>query len=265
MLQAMEALLQKGRLIDLAQVMKQGMPTFFSHVPFSFTINIRHTDFEMPGGLGVANDVINGCTHSGTHIDAVGHFSKNGCVHGGHDIHHLTTGQGGLLKQGIEQTPPILQRGVLFDVAAFKGVEMLDPGYAITAQDLEKTAKAQKVELRKGDVALIRTGWAKLWENPALYMGGGKGFPGPDIGGAQWLVRNGVTLTGADSCTYECNPGDGGGEVHGFLLAEQGVQIIENMNLEALAEERVYSFLFFASPLKIVGATASPIRPVAIC
>jgi kynurenine formamidase len=265
MLQAMEAVLQKGRVIDLAQVMKQGMPTFPAHVPFSFTLNVRHTDFEMPGGLGVANDVINGCTHSGTHIDAIGHFSKNGCIHGGHDIHHVATGPGGLLKQGIEQTPPIVRRGVLFDVAAYKDREMLEPGYAITAQDLENTAKAQGIELRAGDVALIRTGCGKLWDTPERYMGAGKGFAGPDLGAAQWLVRNGVSFTGADNCTYEFNSGDGGGTVHGFLLAERGVQIIENLNLEALAAERIHTFLFFAAPLKIVGATGSPIRPVAVC
>ncbi len=265
MLQAMEELLRKGRLIDLAQGMTQGMPTFFAHVPFSFTINMRHTDFEMPGNLGAANDVINGCTHSGTHIDAIGHFSKNGCLHGGHDIHTAVTGKGGLAHQGIEQTPPILRRGVLFDVAGYKGVEKLDPGYAITGQELEKVAKAQKIEMRNGDVALIRTGWARMWSNPEQYLGAGKGFPGPDLSGAQWLVRNGASLTGADSATYECNDGNGGGAVHGFLLADQGVQIMENMDLEALAAERCHSFLFFASPLKIVGATGSPIRPVAIC
>jgi hypothetical protein len=134
MLQAMEELLQKGRLIDLAQGMKQGMPNFFAHVPFAFTLNVRHLDFEMPGGLGCANDVIVGCTHSGTHMDAIGHFSKNGCLHGGHDVRQCTNGPGGLLKHGIEQTPPILRRGVLFDVAGYQGVEMLDPAYAITAQ-----------------------------------------------------------------------------------------------------------------------------------
>lgn len=265
MQQGMEAVLQNGRCIDLSQVMKQGMPNFPAHVPFSFTLNIRHTDFDMPGGLGVANDVINGCTHSGTHIDAIGHFSKNGCLHGGHDIRHITTGPGGLLKQGIEQTPPILRRGVLLDVASYKNMDMLQPGTAITAQDLEDTAKAQQVELRAGDVALIRTGCGKLWDSPEQYMGAGKGFAGPNLSAAQWLVRNGVTLTGSDTCTYEFNPGDGGGTVHGFLLAEQGVQIMENMNLETLAAEQVHTFLFFAAPLRIVGATGSPIRPVAVC
>jgi kynurenine formamidase len=265
MLQGLEALLKQGRIFDLAQTMKQGMPGFPAHVPFAFTLNIRHTDFEIPGGFGVTNDVIIGSTHSGTHIDAIGHFSKNGCIHGGYDIHTASTGPGGLLKQGIDQTEPILRRGVLLDVAAYKDVPALEPAYVITEQDLESTAKAQGIELQPGDVALIRTGWGKLWDDPTSYMGAGNGFPGPDLGAAQWLVRNGASLTGADTCTYEFNHGDGGAAVHGFLLADQGVQIMENVNLEALAQEKMYTFMFFASPLKIAGGTASPIRPIAIC
>jgi len=262
MLSSLESVLANSRVFDLSQPMKQGMPRFRAHVPFSFTINIRHTDFTFPNGAGVSNDVILGCTHSGTHIDAIGHFSSHGCLYGGVDVREAVTGQGGLLKHGIEQTPPILQRGVLFDVAAFKNKDVLDAGYAITADDLERTAKVEGVELRKGDVALIRTGFARHWENASKYVASS---PGPDLSGSQWLLRNGASLTGADTMTYEVDTGAGGGTVHAFQLAEQGVQIIENLDLEALAKERIYSFMFFALPLRIVGATASPIRPIAIC
>ena len=265
MLQALQTAIEQARVFDLSQPMKQGMPSFFAHVPFSFSLNIRHADLKIPGGLGMANDIIVGSTHSGTHIDAVGHFSRNGCLHGGLDVRQVTTGPGGLLQHGIEQTAPILRRGVLFDVAAFKNQAALDPAYAITAQDLQMTAKAQGVELRSGDVALIRTGWAAYWDSPPRYLSMDKGTPGPDLSGAEWLVRNGASFTGDDTFAYEFNPGDGGGAVHAFLLVDHAVQIMENLNLEALAGERIYSFLFFASPLRIVGATASPIRPIAIC
>lgn len=265
MLQALQTSLQQARVFDLSQPMKQGMPSFFAHVPFSFSLNIRHSDLNIPGGLGMANDIIMGSTHSGTHIDAVGHFSRNGCLHGGIDIRQATTGHGGLLKHGIEQTPPILRRGVLFDVASFKNQAALDPAYAITAQDLQMTAKAQAMELQSGDVALIRTGWAGYWDSPVRYLSMDTGTPGPDLSGAEWLVRNGASLTGADTWAYEVNTGNGGGAVHAFLLVDNAVQIIENMNLDELAGERIYSFLFFAVPLRIVGATASPIRPIAIC
>ncbi len=264
-MQSWESLLQECRLLELSQPMKQGMPSFFGHVPFSFSLNLRHGDLDIPGGLGMANDIIMGSTHSGTHIDAVGHFSRNGCLHGGGDARKAATGNGGLLQHGIEHTPAILRRGVLFDVAFFHQRDALEPACAITEQDLENTAKAQGLELRAGDVALIRTGWARYWNTPAKYLGMETGSPGPDLGAAQWLVRHGASLTGADTCTYELNPGDGGGAVHAFLLVDKAVQIIENLDLEALARERIYSFLFFAAPLRIVGATASPIRPIAIC
>ena len=264
MLQGLESLLAQSRVIDLGQPMKQGMPTFFAHVPFSFSLNIRHVDMQLPDSLGMANDVIVGCTHSGTHIDAVGHFARNGCLQGGIDVRQAVTGNGGLMKHGIEQTPPIMRRGVLLDVAAFKDRDALDPAYAITADDLEKTAKAQGIELSKGDVALIRTGWGRMWDSPAKYEGP-NGIPGPNLSGAQWLLRKGASLTGSDTMTYEVSGENAGALVHGFLLADNAVQIIENLDLENLAKERIYSFMFFAAPLKIVGATASPIRPIAIC
>jgi len=256
--------LAQGELIDLSQPMKPGMPLFAAHVPFSFSLNIRHVDMALPEGLGMANDVIMGCTHSGTHIDAIGHFARNGCMHGGIDVREAVTGHGGLAKNGIEQTPPILRRGVLFDVAGYKQKDALDPAYAITADDLEKTAKAQAMELRPGDVALIRTGWGKLWDAAPKYVGP-NGIPGPNVDAAQWLLRKGTFLTGSDTMTYEVSEELPGCAVHGLLLADHGVQIMENMDLESLASRRIYTFLFFAAPLRIVGATGSPIRPIAIC
>jgi kynurenine formamidase len=261
----LETLLQQSQVVDLSQPMSPAMPKFFAHIPFSLTLNLRHSDLDIPGGMGMANDVIIGCTHSGTHIDAIGHISHNGCLFGGVNAREAASGIGGLLKCGIEQTPPILRRGVLLDVASFKDVDALEQSHVITADCLEKTAKAEGVELRAGDVVLIRTGWAQYWDTPAKYEGMGVGGPGPDLSAAQWLVAHKASLTGADTMAYEFNTGDGGGAVHGYLLADIGTQIIENLNLEGLAKERIYSFMFFAAPLRIVGATASPIRPVAIC
>ena len=265
MLPDLQKLVTQSEVINLSQPMKQGMPLFPAHVPFSFSLNIRHTDMQLPEGLGMANDVILGCTHSGTHLDAVGHFARNGCIHGGIDVKETVTGNGGLLKGGIEETAPIVRRGVLLDVAAYKDTDALPAGYTITATDLENTAKAQGVELHQGDIALVRTGWGKYWGAPGKYSDLGAGVPGPGLDGAQWLVRKGAFMTGTDNLTYEVFAGGHGGDVHGFLLADQGVQIIENMDLEALANRRLYSFLFVAAPLRIVGATASPITPIAIC
>ena len=162
MLNDLQKLISQSEVINLAQPMKQGMPRFPAHVPFSLSINIRHTGAGLPYGASSANDVITGCTHSGTHLDAIGHFARDGCMHGGIDLKQAVTGSGGLTKCGIEQTAPILRRGVLFDVAAYKNTDALPAAYAITASDLEKTAKAQGVELRPGDVALIRTGWGQV-------------------------------------------------------------------------------------------------------
>ena len=132
----------------------------------------------------------------------------------------------------------------------------------ITAEDLDRAVDAQHVEVRRGDVVLLRTGWAAYFRDPAKFIAEVHG-PGPGLAGAQWLSRRGVFAAGSDTVAFEKVP-DPSMPVHVHLLVESGIHIIECLNLEELAAERVYEFLFMALPLKIRGATASPIRPVAV-
>lgn len=213
-------------------------------------------------GVSSANDQVFMSLHTSTHIDAIGHFSKDGRLFGGIDVATHQTGPGGMAAHGIETVQPILRRAVLLDVAGFKDRSTLDPDYIITSKDLEAVARAEGVDLRPGDVVLVRTGWAQFWDDPSVFLGVGSSVPGPTLEGARWLAAAGVSIVGGDHAAFEFWPTQG--QVHGFLLAERGIHIIENLNLEELAKEKVYSFLFVALPLRFVGATASPIRPLAI-
>jgi kynurenine formamidase len=112
-------------------------------------------------------------------------------------------------------------------------------------------------------VVLIRTGWAQYWKDPIKYVAHEKGAPGVNLEGAKWLVRNGTAFTGSDTTAYEQTPTQDL-PVHVFLLTQNGIQLMEMLNLEGIAKDRVYEFLFVALPLKIVGGTASPVRPIAI-
>jgi kynurenine formamidase len=124
------------------------------------------------------------------------------------------------------------------------------------------------VEPRLGDAILIRSGWAAKWGDPAAYQGAETGMPGVNASGAELIAEWEARLTGHDSYAYEQvrPPADGPRvvAVHRILLVGHGIHILENLNLEHLAEDRVYEFLLVVTPLNIVGATGSPVRPIAV-
>jgi kynurenine formamidase len=156
---------------------------------------------------------------------------------------------------------------VLLDIAAGEQTDALPVYFSITADHLKSAAEGQKVAIEKGDVVLLRTGWARFWNDPARYITGGHGMaasgPGPEIEGARWLSQHGIFAAGSDTVAFERVPAPSM-PVHVHLLVESGIHIIEALNLEELSRDRVYEFLFVATPLKIRGGTGSPIRPLAL-
>lgn len=260
------ALLDGARIYDLAQPLEQGMGQSPNHPPFRMALARRHGDQVRPDGSSAANEIFITGGHVGTHIDALCHVSHNGKLHGGLDATEAQRG-GRFSALGVDTIQPIFCRGVLLDVAARQGVDVLPPGYAVTARDLDDTAAAQGVEIRPGDAVLVRTGWARNWSNPPAFTGHDSGVPGPDESAARWLCERGARVTGSDTIAYEVIPPGAGHRllpVHRILLVEQGVHICETLQLEDLARDRHHEFIFVAAPLRITGATGSPLRPLAI-
>jgi kynurenine formamidase len=145
-------------------------------------------------------------------------------------------------------------------------VDALAPGEEITGADLEATAKAQGVEVRAGDSLLIRTGWGKFFGDKGKYMGV---RPGPGESAAKWLAERKVFLTGDDQLTYEVYPEKGTVfPAHRILIADNGIYIVENMNLEELGEtlaaRRNHEFVLVLNPLRLRGMTGSPLNAFAI-
>ncbi len=203
-------------------------------------------------------------THMGTHIDALNHFGLNGKIWNGFSAHkHL--GDRGWNVAGAENIPPIIARGVLIDVAAAKGFEMLGDGYRITREDLIEALDKQGVDIQEGDVALIRTGRMKVYEDAAAYMANP---PGLGMAAARFLVEEkGAMIVGADNLSFEAFPSeleDDYVPLHTYLLAQQGAPILELVYLEELSQEAVYEFAFIGGSLKLRGSDAAPIRPIAI-
>jgi kynurenine formamidase len=142
------------------------------------------------------------------------------------------------------------------------GVDVLPADFEIAPEHLDAAAAAAQVEVRLGDVVLLRTGWGRFWDDAARFIAQVHG-PGPGEPGARWLSSRGVFAAGSDTVGFEKVP-DSNMPVHVHLLVESGIHIIECLNLEQLAAARQYTFLFVATPLKIRGGTGSPIRPLAI-
>lgn len=246
------------RVIDLAQPYYTGMPHHPSHPPYLYGLNKKHGDYVNPGGGSSASEAIALGAHVGTHIDAFCHFTCNGKLFGGDEVAPVQSYVAGLERHTVDEIAPIFRRGVLFDIPKIAGVDVLPKDFVVTPEHLG----AADVELRAGDVALIRTGWARYWGDAAKFISEVHS-PGPKIEGAKWLSARGMFAVGSDTAPFEFVPSPEM-NVHVHLLVESGIHIIECLNLEDLAASGAKEFLFVASPLKIRGGTGSPIRPVAL-
>ena len=251
----------RGDIFELGHVLEPGIPHHPLHPPFLFSMARMHGDYRH-GSYSAANDIF--CTggHTGTHVDAIGHISCDGRLHGDVGADSVQHKLQGLSRFGIDTTEPILCRGVLLDVPGALGRDVLDPAYEITPDDLEAACRHGGVQIEAGDAVLVRTGWARYWHEPRRFASPDEGAPGVGLEAARWLVEQGMGLAGGDTIAYEVVPSTM--PVHMFLLVEKGIQIMEMLNLEELARERCYTFLFVCLPLRIRGGTGSPIRPIAI-
>lgn len=171
----------------------------------------------------------------------------------------------GFTKLGVENVGMIFTRGVLIDVAALKGVEMLGDNYEITVDDLQQALSRQKLSIQAGDAVLIHTGWGKLWgKDTARYV---RSNPGIGTTAAEWLIKQDPLLLGADNGPVEVSPNPDKQlslPVHQIALVVHGVHLLENLKLDVLAAKGVHEFALTMQPLKIKGGTGSTVAPAAI-
>lgn len=256
------AQLASARVFDLGQPYFTGMPHYPTHPPFIYGLVKQHGEYVGPAGNSSAADAIALGTHVGTHLDALSHFSCGGKLHGSIEASEVHSYKDGFQQLSIDGVSPILRRGVLLDIADLAGVPALPVDFEITPEHLARAADEQRVEIRPADIVLLRTGWAQYFHDPAKFVHEAHG-PGPGRAAAEWLSARGIFAAGSDTVAFEKVPAPDM-PVHVHLLVECGIHIIECLNLEDLAAAAIYEFLFIALPLKIRGATASPIRPIAV-
>lgn len=274
--QAILSRTQGGKVYDLSVEYFIGMPSWQAAGDPRYQIWMTHTPngtvIDDPLKLGKAMNkhvsytgaAISMYTHMGTHIDSLNHFGLNGEIWNGFKASQHA-GDRGWTVAGAEKIPPIIARGILIDVAAAKGVRMLDDGYRISRDDLVSALRKQKLRLQSGDVVLIRTGHMQQYRDAAAYM---KNPPGLGMAAARFLVEEGgAMIVGADNLSFEAFPSEDENNyvpVHSYLLAQQGAPILELVQLEELSRDKVYEFVFIGSSLKLRGADAAPLRPIAI-
>jgi kynurenine formamidase len=260
--------LRDARVYDLEQPRFYGMPIHPAHKPgYFYSLHRRHRDGYQPQRHGPrtgASGVMTMMEHSGTHIDALCHQAFGLKLYGDIPVEGSEM-PSGFTKLGIETVPPLLTRGVLLDVAGWRGEPLLGRKYSITAEDLTGCAHAEGVDVQAGDVLLVRTGYGTLWHDEAAYLQAA----GVAKSGTMWAADHGVVAVGADNMAWdvpdERDPETGATLfAHGYLLPQKGIYIMENLNLEELARDRRRVFAFIGIPLKFNGATGSPLRPVAL-
>lgn len=260
--------IRRARVYDLEQPRLRGMPLHPAHQPgYFYALYRRHRDSYKPesnGSRSSSSGVLTMMEHSGTHIDALCHQACDLHLFGGVPTDEVETAAG-FTKLGVESVPPLLRRGVLLDIAGWKGHSKLPPNYGITGDDLRTCARAQNVSLKSGDVLLVRTGYGTLWQDEKAYLEAA----GVAKSGTLWAAEHEVVAVGADNMAWDqIGPRDPETGVtlfaHLHLLTQKGIYILENLNLEELAHDRCYEFAFIAIPLKFQGATGSPIRPLAL-
>lgn len=254
-------------VFDLEQPRTDEMPMHPGHKPgYSYVLHKRHTDSAGEDGpRSSASGLIVCKDHSGTHIDALCHQAEHKIMCGGIPADERVMGARGFSVHSVDTIAPIVTSGVLLDMAAHLGMEALPAGYAISEDELKACARRQNSVITPGCAVLVHTGNERHWGDEARYLAG----PGMHGDASRWLAGQKPLTVGADNMAWDvlglkdeglgCTlPG------HVIFLARTGIYIIENLKLGALAAARQYAFQFVCAPLKLVGATGSPVRPIAI-
>jgi len=256
-------LIRAGEVIELGHVLTSTMPLSAGR---RFEVDTKRTTMAPQSNRRGSNEelVIAEIGQVGTQFDGFAHQTIGNSLYNCFKVDEVST-RNGFTKLGIQNVGALVTRGVLIDVAALKGVDILAETYEITVQDLQQALAKQNLTLQAGDAVIIHTGWGKLWEKDnARYS---RGNPGIGVAAAEWLARQSPMLVGADTPPVEVSPNPDPQislPIHQIMLAVNGIHLLENLKLDELAAKRVYEFALIIEPLKIQGATGSTVAPIAI-
>lgn len=214
--------------------------------------------------VGSNEDVVIMDSHCLSHMDALSHVFAKGSLYNGFSTDTITT-TGGTTRCGIDKVGGIAGRAVVLDLPGYFGVDWLEPGQVITSEDLSGAAAARNVDVRSGDILLVRTGYLDYWRslgspsNPTEQ-------PGLGFDAVSFIKDHDVAVVGMDNSAIEPYPFDKNVflGVHIELLVKLGVHLLEHLNLNELAADEVAECFLTIAPVLVPGASGSPINPIAI-
>jgi kynurenine formamidase len=256
-------LIKTGEVVELGHVLSQSMPISATR---QFNVHTKRTFMNKPSNRRGSNEELltSEIGQVGTQFDGFAHQTIEDKVYNCYKLDDIAT-RTGFTKVGIEKVGTLMTRGILIDVAAFKGVDMLGDTYEVTVADIEGALQRQNQKLQPGDAVIIHTGWGKLWgKDNARYM---KSSPGIGVKAAEWLVKQDPMLVGGDTAPVEVSPNPDPEislPVHQIMLVVNGIHLLENLKLDELASKRMHEFAFVMQPLKLQGFTGSTVAPTAI-
>jgi len=256
-------LIKTGEVIELGHVLSAQMPLSPGRI---FNMQVKRTAAPLGTNQRTGNEEIitSEMGQVGTQFDGFAHQSHNNVHYNCFKTADIET-RNGFTKLGIQNVGMLMTRGVLIDIAGYKGVETLDITYEVSVADLEGAMKKQNISLQAGDAVIINTGWGKLWgKDNERYRSGN---PGLGVKAAEWLIAKDPLLLGADTAPVEVSPNPDkllSLPVHQIALVVNGVHLLENLKLDQLAASGVSEFAFIMQPLKLQGATGSTVAPVAV-
>ena len=256
-------LIRTGEVFELGRVLSDSMPLSAGR---RFEVITKRSRLDPGSNHRGSNEelVVSEIGQVGTQFDTFSHQMIAGSMYNCFKVDDISS-RTGFTKLGVENVGALMTRGVLIDIAALKGLDMLSSTYEITAQDLEQGLARQKLTLQPGDAVIIHTGWGKLWgRDNARFQASS---PGIGTAAAEWLARQDPMLVGSDNAAVEITPNPDpklAGPVHQIMLVINGIHVLENLRLDALAARQVYEFALIVEPLKIQGGTGSTVAPIAI-
>ncbi len=259
-------LIKTGKTYNLGIETNSATPAF---PPRTFEIHVLYPNQYSGTAYGdnkfnFFDDIISGWMGVGSQIDGLGHAATDGVFYNGFLAKDFAK-VNGLTKMGIETYPPIVSRGILIDMAACAGKDVLPEGTAFTREDIMACEKKLGVSVEKGDVVLFNTGWMTILDSDPERFG--KAEPGLGISGAEYLAEKDVIAVGGDSWGLEAIPFEDPNikyKVHQILINYNGIYILENMDTRELAKDKAYEFMFVLGPARMTGAVQMIINPIAI-
>lgn len=267
-------LVRSGKVVDLGRVLDDNTPKFpgrFWHQTTDVSAHYQNPRRPDAGQQGWGKNNINwiteiqsGTFQVGTQLDSIGHIQIGDRFYNGWKTSEVVEAWG-LNKFGMETVPPIVTRGVLLDIARYKGVTQLEAGYVITLADVQGAMAQQNTVVKAGDAVLFHTGWGRLYgRDNARFL---SGEPGPGMAVVNWLYAQRIGITGADTWSYGPVPGEDPERpflVPQTMYVKYGLFGLENLATEDLAQRDIYEFMFVLTHAKTRGSTAAVIAPAAV-